>query len=168
MKKDTIYSFKSLLVIKDKNNFSINCGFYKKYKIIKIQNTSYLKDRFTFPITKFLKKAYRLKTMNSMAKHRLPVLVNHEVFVFYINKYKFTNKYLIENIREFYRLTKAFVYIFNEKYIKDPSLEIEINHDVVFNILKYNELKLDDVEKYKKEKVENVFTEDLFETIRRL
>lgn len=168
MTKDLIYSFKSLLTIKDRINFSINYSFSSKDKIIKIKNSVYFKERNKFPITKYNKDVYTLKTFNLMSENRIPILINHTIFNFYISKYEITNKYLIENISEYYRVTKVFVDLFNKKYGKKEQFEIDINHDVIFNILKYNEKKLDDLEKYKKEKVENIFSEKLFNIIRRL
>lgn len=168
MKKDIILSFKSLLTVKDRIKFSIDYVFDIKRKLLKINNSIYLKDRTIFPITRFLKETHNLKTTNIMSEHRLPILINHTIFEFYINKYEIKNKYLIKNISEFYRLTKSFIKIFNIKYMKELSNEIEINHDTVFSILKYNESKLKDVEEYKKEKVENIFDEKIFSIIRRL
>lgn len=168
MKKDLIYSFKSLLTIKDRIKFSINHSFEIKEKIIKINNTIYFKERNQFPITKYNKDIYTLKTFNSMSEHRLPILINHTIFKFYISKYEITNKYLIDNIAEYYRVTKVLIDLLNKKYGDKEQFKIEINHDVVFNILKYNENKLNDLEKYKKEKVENIFDEKLFNIIRRL
>lgn len=168
MKKDIIYNFKSLLTLKDRLVFSINYGFDKKNKIIKINNIIHLKDRIKFPITKVFKETHNLKTTNIMAENRLPILINHKVFEFYIKKYGIKNNYLIENIGEFYRLTKSFIVMFNIKYMNEIPNEIEINHDVVFSILKYNESKIKDLEYYKKEKIENIFSEELFSIIRRL
>lgn len=168
MKKDAILNFKSLLTIKDRIKFSINYGFNIKRKLVKVNNSIYLKDRITFPITQFFKETHILKTTNIMAEHRLPILINHTIFEFYIRKYDIKNKYLIENISEFYRLTKSFIKMFNIKYIEEIPNEVETNHDVVFSILKYNESKINDLEKYKKEKIENIFSEELFGIIRRL
>lgn len=168
MKKDIILNFRSLLTIKDRINFSIDYSFDIKRKLIKINNSIYLKDRIKFQITQFFKETHNLKTTNIMAEHRLPIFINHTIFEFYIKKYDIKNKYLIENISEFYRLTKSFIKMFNIKYINEIPNEIEVNHDVVFSILKYNESKIKDLEKYKKEKIENVFSEELFGIIRRL
>lgn len=168
MKKDIIYSLKSLLTIKDRTNFSINYYFNESKKLIKINNSIYLKDRHNYKITEYFKDSYSLKTFNSNSENRLPILIKHTIFNFYIEKYSITDKYLIKNISEFYRLTKVFVGLFNKKYGKENQFEIDINHDVVFSILKDNENKYNDIEKYKIEKIENIFSKELFDIVRRL
>lgn len=168
MKKDIIFNLKSLFVIKYRTNISLNSSFFKKTKIIKINNTNYLKDRTIFKITKNIKEIHSLKTLNSMNYNKMNILINHTIFNFYTKKYNLKNKYVISNISEIYRLTKSFIKMFNLKYISDIPNEIRVNHDTVFTIIKYNENKINDIEKYKNEKVENIFDEELFSIIRGL
>lgn len=168
MKKDLIYNLKSLFVIKEKNIFSINFGFDSLNKIIKINNCKYIKEENDFKLVPYIRNERSLRTVNANIENRFNILIKHSIFNFYISKYKIQNKYLIKNIEEYYRVTKVLISMLNTKYGIQNQFEIETNHDVVFTILKYNESKLYDIEKYKSEKVENVFSEELYESIVRL
>lgn len=168
LKKDYIYNFKSLLVVKNKFPFSVNNKYNFHQKIIRINNCKYLKKYFDFKLIPYKTKSISLIT-NSLNKcHKFDFLIKHSIFNFYIKKYKIQNKYVIENIEEIYRLTKVFVQLFNQKYSIKYDILISNNHDVIFTIILYNENKITDIEKYKKEKVENIFNKTIVSIIRRL
>lgn len=168
MKKDTIFSLKSLLIIKEKINFLVNSEFVKLNKIVKITNCKYETERKHFKISPYKFQEISLKTNNLNQKTENKILIKHSIFNTYIKKYKITNTYLIKNIEEYYRLTKVFINLFNKKYGEINEFEIETNHNVIFTILKYREKELYNIEQYKFEKIENIFSEELYYSIIRL
>lgn len=168
MIKDSMINFGSLLIVKDRQSFSINCSFNCSTKIVSITNAIYEKERHNFQLIPFNTERIYMKTNNKNQYYMHPILIKHSIFDFYINKYKIENIYLIKNIEEFYRLTKVFIDMFNKRFGTIYNFNIDINHETVFSIIKYNEKKLNDIEKYKKEKVDNIFSEELFYILRKL
>lgn len=168
MVKDSMLSFNSLLIVKDRKNFKVNYNFKSLRRKISLKNSVYDVEKNNFSLVNNKIAKISLKTTNKNVGEYLPILIKHTIFDFYIKKYKIDNLYLIKNVEEYYRLTKVFLNMFNQKYGNVYNFEIDVNHDTVFSVIKYNENKLNDVEKYKSEKIDNIFDDELFHTLRRL
>lgn len=162
MVKDAILSLKSPLIIKENKKLKMKCQYLKTKKRLSILNARYEKERYNFKITNFNMVQMKLTINNKNRIEKLPCEIQHSSFNTYINKYKITNSTLIKNIEEYYRLTKTFIYLFNDKYEETYGKPLNNDNDTIFCILSLIESTLEDTSKYKEEKVDNIITKDMY------
>ena len=165
MKNIFIYNLKSLFIKKNKLKINIKYNFSSQEKKIKINNCIYDCDVQKYKLIPFVCKTIKLRTENKNHYTNNIFLIKHSVLPYYSSEYKIKNSYLLSNIEEFYRITKVYLIMFNQELSKKYESEININHDVIFTILKFHENKLLNIEEYKKKKFNEIINEEVYNII---
>lgn len=168
MKIALIYNLQSLFVKKETLPIAINSNFQSTDRIISVKNLIYDNKIIKFQLVPSSVKEVKLITNNLNSCRNFSIPFKHSILPFYSKKYSIENTYLLDNIEEFYRITKVFVIMFNDKYKGINSLELIIKPDVIFSILKFNEKNISNINEYKKLKVDKVIPKELFDSIKRL
>lgn len=168
MKIELIYNLKSIFIKKEIVPVTIKSTYNSTERIMSLKNINYNQDGIEYKFIPYDVKKFKLTAKNINDYNNFPLLFKHSVLPFYSNMYAITNPYLLKNIEEFYRITKVFVIMFNDKYKGTIDLELIDKPDVIFNILKFHESKLVDIKQYSQSKVDDIISKELYNNIKRL
>ena len=134
MEKEYIISLSTKSIIKQKINFKIKFKLNKAKKIVKFKNLVLNKTIFSFEVSNFKKQILKLKSIKTRNKNKYLLKIKHSPYLYLLEKYEFTNEFIISHIDTLYNL----FYIHIEKYNYEEGY-IENNPENIIKIIKYYE-----------------------------
>lgn len=133
-------------------------GFSKTTMLARIKHSEFIKNIFSFKLSKFQKtnmscksghmfnvKAYSCKSLNTNAYTKA-------------SEYSINNKVILDNLIDFRNAAESFVKLFNMSGGK----KLISKNDNPFLILQYHQQKIESIEQFRKMKIEEVITDELF------
>lgn len=139
-----------------KCNFSNN--FIANKEILKISNSNINCYRFSNnKINSNKKISTRIKINGIYKKSPFLLKIKNNILEQKCYEYKITNQEIINNIDDFYKLTKIYINLFLD------SNQIYINNgiDSIFIVLKFHENNIIDLKEYSKKDINKIFTREL-------